>query len=152
MRVKISFERSSKQKPQLSSVREPILLHCASSAPQPPISFSEHLGKLGMAALRKQTAREVVSRKSKGIATAQHGLLGRVFSWLNGSFNAPKQLRVLETVALGEKRLVAVIQADGRRFLVGGGPSGVSLLTQLDQVQKSLNDFDSATGLSELAG
>ncbi len=76
----------------------------------------------------------------------------RAFSWLNGNRSAPKRLRVLETVTLGDKRLVAVIQAEGRRFLVGGGPSGVSLLTALDQMQKPLNDFESSAGLRELAG
>jgi len=34
-------------------------------------------------------------------------------------------------VSLGEKRFVAVVCLEGREFLVGGGASGVSLLTQL---------------------
>ena len=45
-----------------------------------------------------------------------------------------KRLRVCETVSLGEKRFVAVIQVDGERFLVGGSSSSVSTLAQLDRL------------------
>ncbi len=45
--------------------------------------------------------------------------------------SADKRMRLEETVSLGDKRIIALIQVDGRRFLVGGGPSGVSLLTPL---------------------
>ncbi len=60
-------------------------------------------------------------------------ILMSVWSWLNRKVSvAPsRQLRVTETVSLGEKRFVAVVQVDGRKFLIGGGSSGVSLLTQL---------------------
>lgn len=44
-----------------------------------------------------------------------------------------KRLRVCETVALGEKRFVAVIQVDDKQFLVGGASNSVSLLAQLDK-------------------
>ena len=37
-----------------------------------------------------------------------------------------------ETVSLGEKRFVAVVQVDGRHFLVAGGPTNIALLAQLD--------------------
>jgi hypothetical protein len=128
------------------------LLNCVSAASQPPISFDEHLGRLGMSALWKVQARKIQPERTVEPSTGQRGFLSRALSWLNGGFTAPKQLRVLETVALGEKRLVAVIQADGRRFLVGGGPSGVSLLTPLDHAQKSVNGFESTARLTELAG
>jgi flagellar biogenesis protein FliO len=39
---------------------------------------------------------------------------------------------VAETVSLGEKRFVAVVQVDGRHFLVAGGPTNIALLAQLD--------------------
>jgi flagellar biogenesis protein FliO len=41
-------------------------------------------------------------------------------------------LRVAETVSLGEKRFVAVVQVDGRHFLLAGGPTNIALLAQLD--------------------
>jgi hypothetical protein len=61
------------------------------------------------------------------------GLLGGLFSWLRGGAPACKQLRLVETVPLGEKRFVAIIHAHGRKYLVGGGTSGVALLTSLDE-------------------
>ena len=61
-------------------------------------------------------------------------LLARAWGWLQkqNAFSANKQLRVCETVSLGEKRFVAVVQIDGQKFLIGGGASGVSLLSELD--------------------
>jgi flagellar biogenesis protein FliO len=44
-----------------------------------------------------------------------------------------KRLRVCESVGLGEKRFVAVIQVDDQQFLLGGSSSSVSLLAQLDK-------------------
>ena len=46
---------------------------------------------------------------------------------------AGKNLRVCETVSLGEKRFVAVVQVDGERFLIGGASTSVSLLTRLQE-------------------
>ena len=42
-----------------------------------------------------------------------------------------RRLQVQETVQLGEKRFVAILRVDGEQFLIGGGATGVSLLTQL---------------------
>ena len=44
-----------------------------------------------------------------------------------------KRLKVCETVSLGEKRFVAVIQIDDQQFLLGGASGSVSLLAQLEQ-------------------
>jgi hypothetical protein len=65
--------------------------------------------------------------------TPRRGLLGGLFSFLRGSATTRKQLRLVETVPLGEKRFVAIIHAQGRKYLVGGGASGVALLTSLDE-------------------
>ena len=43
-----------------------------------------------------------------------------------------RRLRVSETVSLGEKRFVSIVEVDGTSFLIGGGTAGVSLLTQLE--------------------
>ena len=48
---------------------------------------------------------------------------------------ARKNLRVCETVSLGEKRFVAVVQVDEERFLIGGSSSAVSLLTRLQETR-----------------
>lgn len=61
------------------------------------------------------------------------GLLGQIVGWLRSKYamSVTKRLRVSEIVSLGEKRFVAVVCLEGREFLVGGGASGVSLLTSL---------------------
>jgi flagellar biogenesis protein FliO len=38
---------------------------------------------------------------------------------------------VTDTVSLGEKRFVAVIQIDGLQYLIGGGATNVAMLAQL---------------------
>jgi flagellar biogenesis protein FliO len=38
-----------------------------------------------------------------------------------------------ESLSLGEKRFVAVIDFEGRRFLLGGGAGSVTLLCQLGE-------------------
>lgn len=48
---------------------------------------------------------------------------------------APRQLRLCESLALGEKRLVAVIQYEGQKFLVGGSAHSVNLLARLGDTQ-----------------
>jgi flagellar biogenesis protein FliO len=66
---------------------------------------------------------------------SQTGLLSRFWSWLQArrtDRSSDKRLRVAETVSLGEKRFVAVVQVDGRHFLLAGGPTNIALLAQLD--------------------
>jgi|SRR5579863_3860362 flagellar biogenesis protein FliO len=45
---------------------------------------------------------------------------------------APRSLRLRETLPLGEHRFVAVIEFESRRLLIGGTPSSLVLLAQLD--------------------
>jgi flagellar biosynthesis protein FliO len=65
--------------------------------------------------------------------------LARVWSWLHSKYaqSATKRLRVAETVSLGEKRFVALVSVEGREFLIGGGSSGVSMLTSLEDTRKA---------------
>jgi len=42
-----------------------------------------------------------------------------------------KSLSLMESVALGDRRFVGVIQFEGQRFLVGSAPSSVTLLAHL---------------------
>jgi flagellar biogenesis protein FliO len=63
------------------------------------------------------------------------GLLSRAWGWLQARHvvrSGVRRLRVAETVSLGEKRFVAVVQVDGRHFLLAGGPTNIVLLAQLD--------------------
>lgn len=45
---------------------------------------------------------------------------------------APRRLRLRESLPLGEHRFIAVIEFEGKRLLIGGTPSSLVLLTQLD--------------------
>ncbi len=56
---------------------------------------------------------------------------------------SPRRLRLCESLSLGEKRFIAVVQFDAQQFLVGGGSHGVSLLARLG------DSGDFATALSE---
>ncbi len=67
------------------------------------------------------------------------GMLMRAWSFLNRKVAPTKQLRVAETVSLGDKRFVAVVQVEGRKFLIGGGSAGVALLTQLGDAATDAN-------------
>jgi len=43
-----------------------------------------------------------------------------------------RRLRVAETISLGEKRFVSILQVDGVQMLIGGSAAGVQLLAMLD--------------------
>jgi flagellar biogenesis protein FliO len=63
------------------------------------------------------------------------GLLSRAWEWMQERQRArsnTRRLRVAETVSLGDKRFVAVVEVDGRHFLLAGGPTNIVLLAQLD--------------------
>ncbi len=60
--------------------------------------------------------------------------MGTAWSWVRRNLvsrQSRKRLRVCESVSLGEKRFVAVIEVDGEQFLVGGASSSVSTLARL---------------------
>jgi hypothetical protein len=87
-----------------------------------------------VAAPRRPTAR-------KPRTEAGPGTIVRAFSWLHSrvAIKTTKRLRVAETVSLGEKRFVALVSVEGREFLIGGGSSGVSLLTALGSAARSVD-------------
>jgi len=69
-----------------------------------------------------------------GLASIFHGLVSAcnwAFKQLQ-SRQARKRLRVCETVSLGEKRFVAVVEVDGEQFLVGGASGSVATLARLE--------------------
>jgi hypothetical protein len=61
--------------------------------------------------------------------------LTRTWEWLkkNQKLTAKKQLRVSDTVGLGDKRFVAILHFEGRKFLIGGGGSSVALLKEVGE-------------------
>jgi len=79
-------------------------------------------------------------------------LWNQFLAFLNGGSPKSKQLHLAETVALGEKRFVAIIHAEGHKYLVGGGTSGVHLLTQLDSSTRSIENLPTFRESLEAAG
>ena len=65
--------------------------------------------------------------------------LSRCWEWMRNALagvrvgKAPRRLRLCESLNLGEKRFVAVIEFETERFLVGGGAASVSLLARLGE-------------------
>lgn len=120
------------------------VMQYASAVRRTHISYPDYSGAQRPELLRKQNVRRVPPPKDfQKRLSAQKGLLGRVFAWLRGGMAAEKKLRVIETVPLGEKRMVAIVEAEGQRFLVGCGSNGVSLLTSLKEEQERIQGSDS---------
>jgi len=69
----------------------------------------------------------------------QPSTLTRALSWLKKQYPAvqEKRMHVAENIPLGEKRFVALVTVDGREFLIGGGPTGLSLLSQWESGNQS---------------
>lgn len=45
---------------------------------------------------------------------------------------ASRRLRTIETLSLGEKRFISIVEVDGEQFLLGGSSSTVVLLAKLE--------------------
>lgn len=107
--------------------------------------------KLAQVNRPKSPKAPAINASSAALAQLQASVFGRIFSFLRARAAAPKQLRVAETVSLGEKRFVAIVQVEGQRFLIGGGTAGVSLLTELDRAPKA-KPVAVTDAFTELAG
>jgi len=84
-------------------------------------------------------------RESRQGADERGPLLARILRWAVGSFrhingtlkthrNA-KAMRLCETISLGDKRFLAIVQVDEERILIGGSASTVALLTRLPETK-----------------
>ena len=73
-------------------------------------------------------ATELLQVSSDPLARRWFALWARV---LRLSRRAPKRLRLCESLPLGERRFVAVIEFEQNRFLLGGTPSSLVLLSRL---------------------
>lgn len=61
---------------------------------------------------------------------------------LRVSRRAPRRLRLCESLALGDRRFVAVVEFERARFLVGGTPSSLVLLSRLQDAGARPRDRD----------
>lgn len=56
---------------------------------------------------------------------------------LPGSMRPRRNIQVVERVALGDKRTLLLVEAGGKRFLLGSTPHQVSLVSALGEVEPS---------------
>jgi len=89
---------------------------------------------------RKRTATEAgstacgVTSPSVPIVDRMIGVARRALHAMVTRLNAPRrerEMRLCETLALGDKRLLALVQVGHERFLIGGAPNSVVLLATL---------------------
>lgn len=73
------------------------------------------------------------TRKVSSVISLLRSGISTVLDWLRTRQLArnPHKLKLLESVSLGDKRFAAVLEFEGQRFLVGGAPQSVQLLTAL---------------------
>jgi len=103
-------------------------------------------------ALERKLEKERLIAERKAEKALRPSGFSRAFSWLWGKRVLPeKKLRVTESISLGEKRFVAILHVEGRKFLIGGGSTGVSLLSALDPAKTS-TDAAEAIHLLAVAG
>jgi flagellar biogenesis protein FliO len=84
---------------------------------------------------------ESTASRRRSLSQITWRVLKQVVGWLAFGWNRARQqvrfeqrrkrLRVCESLSLGEKRFVALIEVDGEQILVGGGASGVATLARL---------------------
>jgi|GEM_PF-5748529 Flagellar biosynthesis protein, FliO. len=154
MKVNISFREPF----ALKACREPVAAPPRAKFASECESFENTLRDFADASkitpLRNQQVRRVPPPKKfepKPPQPQKPGLLSILFSKLRGQVAGTKKLKLVETVSLGEKRFVAIINADGCSYLVGGGSQGVALLAQLDNQQKEQQGIHTVPDLTELA-
>jgi flagellar biogenesis protein FliO len=61
----------------------------------------------------------------------------------------PRRLRLCESLALGERRFVAVVEFEAARFLLGGTPSSLVLLSRLPDAGGAENGAELGKGQQE---
>jgi hypothetical protein len=110
----------------------------------------EHMPRASTGMAARPTRRKVQPKAKTQAQTP--GAITRAWSWLQTKCaqTTTKRLRVSETVSLGEKRFVALVNVEGREFLIGGGSAGVSMLTALETSRAAgdamRDDLDDAEG------
>ena len=76
------------------------------------------------------------TRPTSAAMTGGRAYLGRTLHWLAAlgrslSSHPSRQLRLRETLALGERRFIAVVEFERQKFLIAGTGTSVAMLTAL---------------------
>ncbi len=84
----------------------------------------------------RMTERTSASATQVADAAQGYSLAERVQGWLRMKTPREQHMRLVETLALGPKRSVALIQVDGQSFLAGMGTDGVTTLVPVNATEK----------------
>jgi len=81
--------------------------------------------------------------------------LTRALRWLTSlrrSFGSSpsRQLRLRETLTLGERRFIAVVEFEGQKFLIAGTGSSVAMLTALPSAASAKENSQAEAGHGEV--
>lgn len=151
MKVNISFREPFALKAGKAPAPAPMPARFASECESFETTLRDFADVRKISPLKNQQVRRILPPKDFLRKAAKPGLLSIILSKLRSQAAAAKKLKLVETVSLGEKRFVAIIHAEGRNYLVGGGSSGVALLAQLDKQQSEEVGIHSVPELTELA-
>ena len=75
-----------------------------------------------------------VNPSPRGMVWTAAGYIHSGWQWLQrmrAAQTTARRLRVTETVSLGEKRFLSIVQVDEAQFLIGSSATNVQLLAQL---------------------
>jgi flagellar biogenesis protein FliO len=75
---------------------------------------------------------EEATQHAKTASSKWAAILSRMFAMAMGH-HPERRLRLCETLSLGEKRFIAVVEYGKQKFLLAGTPQNISLLQSLDE-------------------
>jgi len=112
----------------------------AAGAANRPRSFNETLrireAEPGAAAGSRAAARPASPHANADMVRAGFERLRKAWRWLERKRTqqiSSRRLRVAETISLGEKRSVSIVQVDGAQYLIGCSTASVQLLAVLER-------------------
>jgi len=85
--------------------------------------------------------------KANAKTTALGGLAGWLLGWFKASGCARPKLELLERISLAPRQSLALVEAEGRRFLVATSPEGAPAFFALDERARS-----SVNGVARVSG
>ena len=94
---------------------------------------------LSIFAAEAQPGSSAARRRFQVLARHTAALLSKVRSWITAlqeSRTNSRKLRLEETVSLGQKRFIALVEVNGKHLLIGGGAQEVRLLADLGTAKK----------------